>query len=72
MKSLLCFVFIAMAADVCESVKFAAYFCGVLGGYCSRWLEFKLNIFFKGTENIENKFVLGTMLIFRKVVPNLL
>lgn len=48
MKILFCFIFIAMAAGVCESVKFAAYFCGVFGvrcGYCSRLLEFKLNVF---------------------------
>lgn len=37
-------IFIAMAA-VCVSVEFAAYFCGVFGcGYCSRWMEFKLNL----------------------------
>lgn len=48
MKIISCFIFIAMAANVCESVQFAAYFCGVFGvrcGYCSGWLEFKLNVF---------------------------
>lgn len=48
MKILSCFNLIAMAANVCESVQFAAYFCGVFGvrcGYCSGWLEFKLNVF---------------------------
>lgn len=43
-----CVFFIFMAADVCESVQVAAYFCGVFGvrcGYCSGWMEFKLNVF---------------------------